>query len=180
MRFKVKPLILLAIFSLFNSCINNADFDQINLDIEPIMNIPMVYFELDQLDFFDIDNNQEIEFRTDITDLDIFQSSTVRSNLYRLDLNYNIEKDFIRTVTFFVDFLDDNDNITFSFVPIGLNPAINDISATQVLDTEANPQIFATTKVRVTVRLSPGTAQLDPDVERFIKFRSLGVFYLRI
>ena len=180
MRFKLKPLILLAIFSLFNSCINNADFDQVNLDIEPIMNIPLVYFELDQLDFFDVENNTEIEFRTDITDLDIFESSTIRNNMYRLDLNYSIQKDFTRTVTLFVDFLDVNDNVTFSFVPIGLNPAINDINSTQVLDTEANPQIFSTTKVRVTVRLTPGSAPLDPDIERFIKFRSIGVFYLRI
>jgi len=181
MRFKLKPLILLTILSLFSSCVNNADFNQINLDIEPVMNVPLVYFELDQLDFFDIDTNTEIEFRTDVTDFDVFQSSTIRSNLYRFVLEYTIEKDFDdRGITFFVDFLDVNDNITFSFDPIALNPGVNELIEAEILDADLNPQIFNTTKARVTVRLGPGSAPLDPDEERFIKFRSTGLFYLRI
>ena len=178
MRFKFQSLLLLFVLPFINSCVNNADFDQINVDIEPIVNVPIVYFELDQLDFFDIDNNVEIEVITDITDLEIFESATVRENLRRLDIRYEIEKSFPRTFTFFLDFLDANDNVTYSFEPIGINAGIGRIENAQILNLEANPQVLNTTKARVSVRLSASSSTLDPNIERFIRFKSIGFFYL--
>ena len=81
MRFKCNPLILLLLLPLFSSCVNNADFDQINLDVEPRVVFPLVFFELNQLDFIDDVTNAELTFVSDVTDVEVFQSSTIRDNL---------------------------------------------------------------------------------------------------
>jgi len=75
MRIRYTPLIILFILPLFNSCLDNADFDQINFDIEPIVEVPLVFFELNQLDFLDDTGTVEIQTVTDLTDIDFFESS---------------------------------------------------------------------------------------------------------
>ena len=46
---------LVAFFSLcfLISCTDNLNFDNINLNVDPVITAPLVYFELDQNDFFD-------------------------------------------------------------------------------------------------------------------------------
>ena len=51
MKLKYKPLVLLFIVTFLSSCVNNLDFDQINLDHTPIINAPLVFFEATQNDF---------------------------------------------------------------------------------------------------------------------------------
>ena len=179
MRFKCNPLILLLLLPLFSSCVNNADFDQINLDIEPRVITPLVFFELNQLDFIDDVTNAELAFVSDVTDVEIFQSSTVRDNLFRIDLKYEVRKNFNRGFIFNMLFLDDNDNVTFNFEPIGIPSGLSAVDFSQVVDTGANPQIFNTTKIQVTISITAG-APLDPDVEETLSFKSTGQFYLRL
>lgn len=178
MRFKLHPLILLVILPFFNSCINNADFDQINVDVEPILEFPLVFFELDQLDFLDDTGTIEIAAVTDVTDIDVFTSSTVRDNLGRVDLIFQIRNRFERGFQVEVDFLDANDNVTYSFQNISVPDGLNFVEIRENIVVSQNPNILGTTKVRVIINLTASSVQLDPDIERSFEFRSVGVFYL--
>ena len=97
---KLKPpiLIFLLIQAFLLSCVNNADFDQINIDAEPAFDVPLIFFELDQLDFINDTDGTEILTVSDITDLEIFQSSAVRDNLVRLEIRYDIELSSIKII----------------------------------------------------------------------------------
>ena len=97
---KLKPpfLIFLLIQAFLLSCVNNADFDQINIDAEPVFDVPLIFFELDQLDFINDTDGTEILTVSDITDLEIFQSSAVRDNLVRLEIRYDIELSSIKII----------------------------------------------------------------------------------
>jgi hypothetical protein len=160
------------------SCSNNLNFDNINLEIEPEVTSPLVFFELDQRDFLD-ENNQEITVVSDITVFRIFDNTVLKDNLVELTLDFEIENGFDRS--FLVDFvfLDEDENITYDVEDFSINAGNLDYSSTRSIVIETSPEFLNSIKVRVDVVLSPSTTILNPDIEKTFKFRSSGTFYLK-
>jgi len=160
------------------SCSNNLNFDNINLEIEPEVTSPLVFFELDQRDFLD-ENNQEITVVSDITVFRIFDNTVLKDNLVELTLDFEIENGFDRS--FLVDFvfLDEDENITYDVEDFSINAGDLDYSSTRSIVIETSPEFLNSIKVRVDVVLSPSTTTLNPDIEKTFKFRSSGIFYLK-
>jgi hypothetical protein len=180
MRLKCTSLILLFILPLFNSCINNADFDQIDLNADPIVNIPLVFFELNQLDFLDDTGNVEIQTVTDISDLDFFESATFREDLRRADFFFEIRNTFPRGFRVQIDLLDINDNSTYSFATIFVGVSEDFIEFRENIIISEVPNVLNTRKLRITINLPPSSEVLDPDVEQVLEFKSAGIFYLTL
>ena len=178
MRFKLVPLKILICIAFLVSCSNNLNFDNINLEIEPEVTSPLVFFELDQRDFLD-ENNQEITVVSDITVFRIFDNTVLKDNLVELTLDFEIENGFDRS--FLVDFvfLDEDENITYDVEDFSINAGDLDYSSTRSIVIETSPEFLNSIKVRVDVVLSPSTTTLNPDIEKTFKFRSSGTFYLK-
>lgn len=178
MRFKLVPLKILICIAFLVSCSNNLNFDNINLEIEPEVTSPLVFFELDQRDFLD-ENNQEITVVSDITVFRIFDNTVLKDNLVELTLDFEIENGFDRS--FLVDFvfLDEDENITYDVEDFSINAGDLDYSSTRSIVIETSPEFLNSIKVRVDVVLSPSTTILNPDIEKTVKFRSSGTFYLK-
>ncbi len=178
MRFKLVPLQILICIAFLVSCSNNLNFDNINLEIEPEVTSPLVFFELDQRDFLD-ENNQEITVVSDITVFRIFDNTVLKDNLVELTLDFEIENGFDRS--FLVDFvfLDEDENITYDVEDFSINTGDLDYSSTRSIVIETSPEFLNSIKVRVDVVLSPSTTTLNPDIEKTFKFRSSGTFYLK-
>ena len=178
MRLKLIPLQIVICIAFFMSCSNNLNFDNINLEIEPEVTSPIVFFELDQRDFFD-ENNQEITVVSDITVFRIFDNTVLKDNLVELTLDFEIENGFDRS--FLVDFvfLDEDENITYDVEDFSINAGDLDYSSTRSIVIETSPEFLNSIKVRVDVVLSPSTTTLNPDIEKTFKFRSSGTFYLK-
>ena len=178
MRLKLIPLQIVICIAFFMSCSNNLNFDNINLEIEPEVTSPLVFFELDQRDFLD-ENNQEITVVSDITVFRIFDNTVLKDNLVELTLDFEIENGFDRS--FLVDFvfLDEDENITYDVEDFSINAGDLDYSSTRSIVIETSPEFLNSIKVRVDVVLSPSTTILNPDIEKTFKFRSSGTFYLK-
>lgn len=178
MRLKLIPLQIVICIAFFMSCSNNLNFDNINLEIEPEVTSPLVFFELDQRDFLD-ENNQEITVVSDITVFRIFDNTVLKDNLVELTLDFEIENGFDRS--FLVDFvfLDEDENITYDVEDFSINAGDLDYSSTRSIVIETSPEFLNSIKVRVDVVLSPSTTTLIPDIEKTFKFRSSGTFYLK-
>lgn len=178
MRLKLIPLQIVICIAFFMSCSNNLNFDNINLEIEPEVTSPLVFFELDQRDFLD-ENNQEITVVSDITVFRIFDNTVLKDNLVELTLDFEIENGFDRS--FLVDFvfLDEDENITYDVEDFSINAGDLDYSSTRSIVIETSPEFLNSIKVRVDVVLSPSTTTLNPDIEKIFKFRSSGTFYLK-
>ena len=178
MRFKLVPFQILICIAFLVSCSNNLNFDNINLEIEPEVTSPLVFFELDQRDFLD-ENNQEITVVSDITVFRIFDNTVLKDNLVELTLDFEIENGFDRS--FLVDFvfLDEDENITYDVEDFSINAGDLDYSSTRSIVIETSPEFLNSIKVRVDVVLSPSTTILNPDIEKTFKFRSSGTFYLK-
>ena len=178
MRFKLVPLQIVICIAFLVSCSNNLNFDNINLEIEPEVTSPLVFFELDQKDFLD-ENDQEITVVSDITVFRIFDNTVLKDNLVELTLDFEIENGFNRS--FLVDFvfLDEDENITYDVEDFSINAGDLDYSSTRSIVIETSPEFLNSIKVRVDVVLSPSTTTLNPDIEKTFKFRSSGTFYLK-
>jgi hypothetical protein len=100
--------------------------------------------------------------------------------LIRFDAIFQISKDFQRIFNVNVDFLDVNDNITFSTATLFLGAGQSVLDARVNINVSEFPLILNTTKVRIRVKLIPAVATIDPDVAQKIDFKSVGVFYLRL
>ena len=178
MRFKLVPLQIVICIAFLFSCSSNLNFDNINLEIEPEVTIPLVFFELDQRDFLD-ENDQEITVVSDITVFRIFDNTVLKDNLVELTLDFEIENGFDRS--FLVDFvfLDEDENITYDVEDFSINTGNLDYSSTRSIVIETSPEFLNSIKVKVDVVLSPSTTILNPDIEKTFKFRSSGTFYLK-
>ena len=87
MKFKLVPLQILFCVALFISCSDNLNFDNTNLVLEPVVNTPIVYFELNQNNFLD-EFNQEISVVSDITVFRILETTILKFYTLRKNLIY--------------------------------------------------------------------------------------------
>ena len=180
MRLKLKliPLKIIICIAFFVSCTNNLNFDNINLDLEPEITSPLVFFKLDQRDFLD-ENNQEISVVSDITDFRVLDNTVLKENLVELAIDFEIENRFNRSFLVNFIFLDEDENITYNIDDFLINSGDLDYSSTRSIVIETSPEFLNSTKVRVDVVLSPSSTMLNPDIEKIFKFRSSGTFYLK-
>ena len=87
-------IFLIFSLSMFYSCVDNLDFDQIEYSATPVYNSPIVYFDLNQNNFIDPTTNTDITAVSDITDFTYLDNSFVRDNLQRVELNFEINNQF--------------------------------------------------------------------------------------
>ena len=178
MRFKLFRLQILFCVAFFISCTDNLNFDNINLDLEPIVSLPIVYFELNQNNFLD-EFNQEISVVSDITVFRILETTILKENLVELKIDFEVENRFNRMFTVKIFFLDNNDNITHTVDEFTIEAGDLNYTATRTILIESTPEFLNSTRFRTDVILLPASTNLNPAIEKVFKFRSSGTYYLR-
>jgi hypothetical protein len=179
MKFTAKPLVLFFIVAFLSSCVENLDFDQAEINIDPIFTSPLFYLELDQSDFFDVDNGVEITSVTDVANLTVFDSSVIQDNLTQAVFVFEVENSFDRIFQINVVFFDDDDNISHMVEPdFNINAGNLNYSATRRIVVTVSPDFLNSTKVRISATLLPSSNQLDPDIPKTLSFKSTGTYYL--
>jgi len=164
--------------AFLSSCVDNLDFDQVDLDIAPIFTSPLVFLELDQNDFFDADNSVEITTVADISDFTTLQSSVVQDNLTQAVFNIEAENRFDRSFLIEVDLLDDDNNVTYSFADYLITANDLNYTATTRIFPQSTPDFLNSTRMNIVVTILPSSNQLDPNIPKTLKFKSAGIYYL--
>jgi hypothetical protein len=176
------PLLLIFIF-LFTSCVDNIDFDQIeDFSASPIIKSTLVYFTVNQIDFFDVVNSVELVTPlNDTSDFTILKSNFVRENLLKALLEFEIVNKFNRSFRVNISFLDVNDNVTHAFSEFHVTAKDESFTQQEEVIIAANQPFLSSTKVKVTIELSPSTdgSVIDPNNPQTLKFKSAGTFYLK-
>ena len=178
MKFKLVPLQILLCISFFISCTDNLNFDNTNLVLEPVVNSPIVYFELNQNNFLD-EFNQEISVVSDITVFRILETTVLKENLIELKIDFEVENGFNRMFLVKMFILDDNDNITHTFNQFTIEAGDLNYTATGTILIENTSEFLNSTRFRTDIILPPTSTNLNPNIEKIFKFRSSGTFYLR-
>lgn len=181
-KLKRAPLFLVFIL-MISSCVKHVDFNQIeDLSAKPIIESSLVYFTLDQVDFFDLVNSVEVVTPiNDTSGFTILNSKFVRDNLISTELNIEVNNQFDRQFTVNIVFLDNNNVEVHKFDPIIVAANNQNFSQKEAIDISGNEQFLSSTKIRISVELSPSSdgSVLDPNVEQKLEFKSSGIFYLK-
>jgi hypothetical protein len=181
-KLKRTPLFLIFILIL-SSCVKQVDFNQIeDLSAKPIFESSLVYFTLNQIDFFDLVNSVEVVTPIDDTSgFKILESKFVRDNLITAELNIQINNQFNRRFTVNITFFDDNNIETHKFNPIIVNENNQDFNHQEVIPISGNTQFLSSTKIKISVELASSSdgSVLDPNTEQKLEFKSSGIFYLK-
>lgn len=168
---------------MFSSCMKHVDFDQVDdFSATPVFKSSLVYFTLNQVNFFDVVNSVEIVSSiNDVSGFTILKSSFVRNNLIRAELNFEINNQFNRRFTVNIEFLDDYNTITHTFNPPVVSANNEEYTFKEKIEIANNQLFLSSTKVRVSIKLSPSNdgSVIDPNVEQTLVFKSAGTFYLK-
>ena len=173
---------LVAFFSLcfLISCTDNLNYDEINLNVDPILTAPLIYFELNQDDFYNSTTATEIPMITDTSDFRVFKSSAIRNDLIKAVFDFEIENRFDRSFEVNIVFFDGNDNITRTIPSFNIGAQDLNYVASDSIDVAASSIFLTSRKVSVEVKLNPSSTQIDPNIYQLIKFKSTGTFHLSI
>jgi len=176
------PLILVVLW-LMTSCVKHVDFDQVDdFSLKPVFQTSLVYFTLNQINFFDVVNSVELVTPiNDVSGFTILQNSFVKDNLIKAELEFNLENQFDRGFTVSIEFLDNNNNITHKFSQFVIAANDNNYKKVETILIANNQEFLSSTKVKVSIVLTPSSngAVLDPNKEQTLTFKSAGTFYLR-
>jgi len=173
---------LVAFFSLcfLISCTDNLNFDEINLNVDPILTAPLIYFELNQDDFYNSTTATEIPLITDTSEFKVFKSSAIRNDVFKVVFDFEIENRFDRSFEVNIVFFDGNDNITRTIPSFNIGAQDLNYVASDSIDIAASSIFLTSRKVSVEVKLNPSSTQIDPNIYQLIKFKSTGTFHLSI
>jgi len=181
MRFIKTPSILFFLF-IFFSCTENLNFDDTELNIGAVHTSPLVFFTLDQNDFFDRVNDVEIiNVEVVIGDFTLLQSEGVADNLIRIDFDLKIRNEFTRTITSTVNFLDENDNVVQVVAPF-IIPA-GDLNYRHRIVQTITPvsPLLRAKRIRVALRIDTSSGSpIRPDDPRIFDLKSTGTYYFEI
>lgn len=172
----------MTIFSLcfLISCSDNLNFDEINLNVDPVLTVPLVYFELDQNDFFDNTTGAEIPMILDTSDFRVFKSSAIRNDVFKVVFDFEIENRFDRSFEINIVFYDGNDNITRTIPSFNIGAQDLNYFVSDSIEIAVSPVFLTSRKVKVELKLNPSSSQIDPNIYQIIKFKSTGTFHLSI
>lgn len=181
-RIRKAPLFLFILW-MISSCVKHVDFNQVeDFSVEPVIKSSLVYFTLNQINFFDVVNSVEVVTPIDdVSGFTLLKNSFIRNNLLRAKLEFQINNQFDRRFTVNIQFLDDNNLPTHTFDPFIVtanNPSFKQIEEIEVAN---NQSFLSSTKVKVSIELSPSSngSTIDPNQEQTLEFKSAGTFFLK-
>lgn len=182
MRKLTPQLVCLVLFLTLTSCVKNLDFDQIkDYTTKQAFIGSIVYFTLDQNDFYDAVNSVEITTPiTDDTKFNLLNNDFIRKNLQKMELVFEINNNFNREFTVNVTFLDENNKETHVFRPFNIQANQTGFKQTEEINVAGNTQFLSSKKIRVGVTLSASnTGTIDPNIKQTLEVKSAGTFYIK-
>jgi len=170
--------IVFLIGTLLVSCVKNLDFDQVNdLTLSPVIDMPLIFFKVEETDF--IINGLEINEVSDFTRITAFENSFIKSNLVKIEVDFEINNKFNRGFTMVFEFLDENDNITYSFSQLAIAANQQNFKQTENINIATNLAVLSSKKMKITIHLLPSIIPLDPNVPASFELKSSGRLFIK-
>ena len=176
----LKPLVLVCCFILALSCVKDTDFDQAeDITLTPVVELDLIYFDLDAGEFFDQVNNVPRLTVTDTTEIRFLDDSEIRESLRRADFYFKFTNSIPRSFQVDFMFLSEQNDTTYTTQPI-----VNEGSSANAVITEFEEQIEGediiqltmADKVVVSVTIPSSNANLSGN----LNLQSKTTYYLEI
>ena len=182
----IKKILTLFVFSsALLSCVDDVDFDQADdLQIEPVIEASLVFFEEPASSFLDEDGT-EAETVQDTVRIEVFSDEFVVDNVIKAEFLFEGVNTINRAYSADIDFLDDENNV-LHMVNLAI-PESTDNTDVMVTHLETFEGITlesmkASTQLAFTLTLEPSDdgSILDENSPGNLRFRSKAAFYFAI
>ncbi|PQJ82577.1 hypothetical protein [Polaribacter glomeratus] len=171
----MKPLNKISMFLCFlvlTSCYESLDLNQLDDHVsKPVLTSSLTYFTLVSAQFFDSNGIQQNSI-SDSTQFKGFENSYIRDNLVKIDFNAEIKNEFDREVSLQVDFLNNSNNVVYSFTTILVEKEDLNFKFLEEIEIASHPTILNTTKVRISTSIENTGTQMNPNDTRELVFKS--------
>lgn len=179
-KYLARALAVITLSLLCASCVKDTDFQQAReVTITPVVELDLIFFDLDAGRFFDTSTNQAILVVTDETEIRFLDDSGTQESLIRTDFLFEFENSIQRPFDVVFDFLAMDDSITYT-TQTSVAPGSPGAPVQTIFEhTVAAPDIALLTmanRVRITIRIPSAT----PDLQGSLNLRSKTTYYLEI
>lgn len=171
-------LIIFLLFIVFNSCQSNLTFDNIEIDTNTTLAIPLISFDVNQNRFYDFNTNTEVTQISDTTRYELFQEKIIRDNITRFGLSLELNNQFDRDFFVEIVFLDSLNVRTHAFNTFRVEAGDSNFTTDRSVFISDVPEFINTSKFVVNLDLRPGANAIDPNVQQTLGFKSQGTYFL--
>ncbi|MCG1035718.1 hypothetical protein [Polaribacter sargassicola] len=116
--------------------------------------------------------------KTDVTDFEGFQNDYIKDNIVEATFYVEIKNEFDTSFSIQFDFLDDNNNVTYSITRLEIASNQLDYTFEENVIINNHPNIKNTTKIRTTVVVNNSTVLLTSNETNELEFKSASKIYL--
>lgn len=170
---------LLAVLLLF-SCIKDTNFDEAqNIALTPVVELDLIYFNVDAGEFYDSITNTSILILRDTTEIRFLDDTDFRESLIRAEFQFNFTNSIPREFMVDFQFLSEEDEETFvtgTIVNQGTEQAPVFTQFIENVEGEELLQLTQANKVVVTITIPSSDASL----QGVLNLQSKTTYYLEI
>ena len=161
------------------SCTDKLNFDQLDdVVITPVYTSSLAYFTILPIQFFDETGTIQQSEISDVSGFRVFENDFLKNNLIKLDFNVEVKNEFERDFTINVEFLDDNNNVTYKFSPLNIEASNLNYLYLEEIDVLVNQSIKNTTHVKINARIENSTSPLNSNGTSEFEFKSAVTLYI--
>jgi hypothetical protein len=165
--------------SLFFSCSQSLDFDQIeNYTLKPSISAALAFFNIDAANFSTPSGEPIVTEITESIDFKLFESNFIQENAVKLDFEFEVGNEFNRNITVETSLLDANDNLVYKFEDLKISATNLDFKQKELIDIATNEDVRNFTKVLFTISLDDKTTPITASDLGTFEFKSAIIIYL--
>ena len=176
----LKPLVVLFAGLLLTACVKDTDFDQADdIVLTPVVELDLIFFDLEAGDFFDANTGTPILTVTDTTEIRFLDDSEIQESLRRADFFFRFTNSIPRNFNVDFQFISEQNDTTYATgtnVAEGstANPVITEFE--QIVEGDDILQLTMADRVVVSVTIPDA----DPTLEGNLNLKSKTTYYLEI
>ena len=122
-----------------------------------------------------------VNFISNSSSLTALQDQFAQENIIKAELEFVFNNTFERSFTSKVEFLDENDQVTYSFSTVNIPSNTNEVKHIETIVFSENKQFPSSAKVRVQLTISPSPegSVLDLNNLKTLEVKSVGTYFLK-
>lgn len=170
---------VLALF-LFFSCVKDTDFDQAEeIILTPVVELDLIFFNLEAGDFYDETTNTEILTVRDTTEIRFLDDTEIQESLVQADFFFRFTNSIPRTFNVDFEFLNEENQLTYS-----TSTSVNQGNSSNPVITEFEQTVAGEDITRLTmadrVVVSVTIPSSDDSLEGLLNLKSKTTYFLEI
>jgi len=174
----ILPFITLCACILAASCVKDTDFDQ-EVVATPIVELNLIFFDLEAGEFFDDETNNEILTLRDTTEIRFLDDTTIQESLLRAEFLFRFTNSIPRDFVVDFQFLSEESDTTYvTQTPVAMGsvdvPVVTEFI--ENVEGEAITQLTMANRVVVSVTIPSS----DADLLGVLNLQSKTTYYLEI